>query len=74
MAGCCGAPGIITNALGAKNVFDDSTQKWPQINWETVADRDPDVLVSATSPASRRPPSRPRRSLRSWSRIRRRRT
>ncbi|MEU0224769.1 ABC transporter substrate-binding protein [Streptomyces sp. NPDC006284] len=45
MAGCCGAPGVITNALGAKNVFDDSTQEWPQINWETVADRDPDLLV-----------------------------
>ncbi|WP_433549318.1 ABC transporter substrate-binding protein [Streptomyces sp. CA-294286] len=45
MAGCCGAPGIISNALGMKNVFDDSTQEWPQINWETVADRDPDVLV-----------------------------
>ncbi|GAB3180935.1 hypothetical protein GCM10027162_35370 [Streptomyces incanus] len=44
MAGCCGAPGIVTNALGAKNVFDDSTQEWPQINWETVADRNPDVL------------------------------
>ena len=45
MAGCCGAPGIITNTLGAKNVFDDSTQEWPQINWETVADRNPGVLV-----------------------------
>ncbi|WP_156726104.1 ABC transporter substrate-binding protein [Streptomyces apocyni] len=45
MAGCCGAPGIITNALGAKNVFDDTTQEWPQINWETVADRNPGVLV-----------------------------
>jgi iron complex transport system substrate-binding protein len=45
MAGCCGAPGIITDALGAKNVFDDTKQEWPQINWETVADRDPDVLV-----------------------------
>ncbi|MEV6263203.1 ABC transporter substrate-binding protein [Streptomyces sp. NPDC051784] len=45
MAGCCGAPGIITNTLGAKNVFDDTKQEWPQINWETVADRDPDVLV-----------------------------
>ncbi|MGQ3548571.1 ABC transporter substrate-binding protein [Streptomyces rochei] len=45
MAGCCGAPGIITHALGAENVFDDSTREWPQINWETVADRDPDVLV-----------------------------
>ncbi|WP_039934808.1 ABC transporter substrate-binding protein [Streptomyces viridochromogenes] len=45
MAGCCGAPGIITRALGAKNVFDDTHEEWPQINWETVADRDPDVLV-----------------------------
>ncbi|ARQ71057.1 ABC transporter substrate-binding protein [Streptomyces marincola] len=45
MAGCCGAPGVITDALGAENVFDDSRQEWPQINWETVADRDPDVLV-----------------------------
>ncbi|MFI9757443.1 ABC transporter substrate-binding protein [Streptomyces sp. NPDC051963] len=45
MAGCCGAPGIITRAFGAKNVFDDSHEEWPQINWETVADRNPDVLV-----------------------------
>ncbi|KOT40512.1 ABC transporter substrate-binding protein [Streptomyces caelestis] len=45
MAGCCGAPGVITNALGAKNVLDDSRQEWPQVSWETVADRDPDVLV-----------------------------
>jgi iron complex transport system substrate-binding protein len=45
MAGCCGAPGIITRTLGAKNVFDDTHEEWPQINWETVADRDPDVLV-----------------------------
>ncbi|MFI7017920.1 ABC transporter substrate-binding protein [Streptomyces sp. NPDC050164] len=45
MAGCCGAPGIITRALGAKNVFDDTHEEWPQTNWETVADRDPDVLV-----------------------------
>lgn len=45
MGGCCGAPGIITDAVGAKNVFDDTHEEWPQINWETVADRDPDVLV-----------------------------
>ncbi|MEU0587969.1 ABC transporter substrate-binding protein [Streptomyces sp. NPDC006132] len=45
LAGCCGAPGIITRALGAKNVFDDTHEEWPQVNWETVADRDPDVLV-----------------------------
>ncbi len=45
MAGCCGSPGIMTRALGAKNLFDDTREEWPQINWETVADRDPDVLV-----------------------------
>ncbi|ROO90180.1 iron complex transport system substrate-binding protein [Actinocorallia herbida] len=45
LAGCCGAPGVITNELGLRNVFDDTTDEWPQINWETVAERDPDVLV-----------------------------
>ncbi|MBD0710892.1 MULTISPECIES: ABC transporter substrate-binding protein [unclassified Streptomyces] len=45
MAGCCGAPGIVSGALGVRNVFDDTKEEWPQINWETVVDRDPDVLV-----------------------------
>ncbi|WP_299539384.1 ABC transporter substrate-binding protein [uncultured Streptomyces sp.] len=45
LAGCCGAPGVITREVGAENVFDDTHDEWPQINWETVADRDPDVLV-----------------------------
>ncbi|MEW1583367.1 ABC transporter substrate-binding protein [Streptomyces microflavus] len=45
LAGCCGAPGVITRKLGAKNVFDDTHDEWPQISWETVADRNPDVLV-----------------------------
>ncbi|MEU2026647.1 ABC transporter substrate-binding protein [Streptomyces sp. NPDC016469] len=45
LAGCCGAPGIITRELGLKNAFDDTHDEWPRINWETVADRNPDVLV-----------------------------
>ncbi|KUN09770.1 ABC transporter substrate-binding protein [Streptomyces yokosukanensis] len=45
LAGCCGAPGIITRAVEARNVFADTHDEWPQINWETVADRDPDVIV-----------------------------
>ena len=45
MAGCCGSSGLITEALGAKNVFDDTTDEWPQVNWESVLDRDPDALV-----------------------------
>ncbi|NJP99628.1 ABC transporter substrate-binding protein [Streptomyces zingiberis] len=45
LAGCCGAPGVITRAVGAENAFGDTHDEWPQINWETVADRDPDVIV-----------------------------
>ncbi|GAA1088262.1 ABC transporter substrate-binding protein [Nocardiopsis composta] len=45
MGGCCGAPGIITEAVGARNAFDDTRDEWPQINWEAVADRDPDHIV-----------------------------
>ncbi|MFT7839717.1 ABC transporter substrate-binding protein [Saccharothrix sp. BKS2] len=45
LAGCCGAPGVITRALGARNVFDDTDEEWPQVNWETVVERDPAVLV-----------------------------
>ncbi|WP_327692682.1 ABC transporter substrate-binding protein [Streptomyces sp. NBC_00459] len=45
LAGCCGAPGAVTSVVGAKNVFADTHDEWPQISWETVADRDPDVIV-----------------------------
>lgn len=45
MAGCCGAPGIISRTLGLENVFDDSTDEWPQVGWESVASRNPDVIV-----------------------------
>ena len=45
MAGCCGGPGVINRTLGLVNVFQDSPEDWPQINWETVAQRDPDVLI-----------------------------
>ncbi|WP_116103059.1 ABC transporter substrate-binding protein [Amycolatopsis thermalba] len=45
LAGCCGAPGIIATTVRAHNVFDDTRDEWPQINWETVAERNPDVIV-----------------------------
>ncbi|MFC4375343.1 ABC transporter substrate-binding protein [Nocardia halotolerans] len=47
MAGCCGASGIITNAVGARNIFDDTTDEWPQVSWESLLDRDPRALVLA---------------------------
>ena len=45
VAGCCGGPGIITRALGLRNVFGGQKAEWPQIGWEAIADADPDVLV-----------------------------
>lgn len=45
MAGCCGSPGVISDALGIENVFDDTSEEWPQIAWEVVAERNPDVIV-----------------------------
>lgn len=44
-AGCCGGPGIVTRALGLDNVFEGEQDEWPQIGWETIAAKDPDVLV-----------------------------
>ncbi|WP_372491690.1 ABC transporter substrate-binding protein [Gordonia zhenghanii] len=45
IAGCCGAPGVVSKELGLKNVFDDTHDEWPQISWEEVASRNPQVLV-----------------------------
>ena len=45
MAGCCGSPGVISDSLGIENVFDDTFEEWPQIAWEVVAERNPDVIV-----------------------------
>ncbi|MDF3306791.1 ABC transporter substrate-binding protein [Rhodococcus sp. T2V] len=47
MAGCCGSSGIITNSVGAENIFADTTNEWPQVSWESVLDRDPTALVLA---------------------------
>lgn len=32
---------------GATNAFADNRQLWPEISWESILDRDPDVLVLA---------------------------
>nr|WP_267293470.1 ABC transporter substrate-binding protein [Mycobacterium hackensackense] len=46
-AGCCSAPGLYARELGAANVFADAREDWPEVSWEALADRDPDVLVLA---------------------------
>lgn len=47
LAGCCSAPGLYAREVGAANVFADAKEDWPEISWEALADRDPDVLVLA---------------------------
>lgn len=47
LAGCCSAPGLYARELGVTNVFADAREDWPEISWEALADRDPDVLVLA---------------------------
>jgi iron complex transport system substrate-binding protein len=45
MAGANGSPGVMSRTLGVENVFDDTDVEWPQISWESVLDRDPDVIA-----------------------------
>ena len=45
MAGANGSPGVMSRTIGVKNVFDDTDVEWPQISWESVLDRDPDVIA-----------------------------
>jgi iron complex transport system substrate-binding protein len=48
VAGAGGMPSAISEAVGARNVFDDVTAStWPEMSWEQVAQRDPDILVIA---------------------------
>lgn len=47
LAGCCSAPGLYATQLGVTNVLSDTREDWPEVSWESLADRDPDVLVLA---------------------------
>ncbi|MBL1080325.1 ABC transporter substrate-binding protein [Nocardia sp. 2] len=47
LAGCCSAPGLYAREVGARNVFADQREDWPEISWEAVVAADPEVLVLA---------------------------
>jgi iron complex transport system substrate-binding protein len=47
MAGGTSAPALIARTLGVVNVYDDNDAMWPQVNWEDVLERDPDLFVMA---------------------------
>ena len=42
---CCGAPNLIIAAVGASNIFTDAAGNWATVNWETVVERSPQVIV-----------------------------
>ncbi|WP_102158236.1 ABC transporter substrate-binding protein [Zhihengliuella halotolerans] len=44
-AGAFGSPGLLAEMSGMENVFDDIPDDWTAAGWETVVERDPDVLV-----------------------------
>ncbi|MFD7031361.1 ABC transporter substrate-binding protein [Streptomyces sp. NPDC059917] len=45
VAGRTGLPSEMSRIVGARNAFDDVDQDWPEVSWEEVAKRDPDVIV-----------------------------
>ncbi|WP_211323359.1 ABC transporter substrate-binding protein [Amycolatopsis palatopharyngis] len=47
VAGPGGLPQTVTEMLGAENVFSDASTKWPEVSWDEVAARNPDVIVLA---------------------------
>ncbi|WBB62493.1 ABC transporter substrate-binding protein [Streptomyces sp. WMMC500] len=45
VAGGTGMPSEMSRLLGAGNAFDDVNEDWPEVSWEAIAERDPDVIV-----------------------------
>lgn len=47
VAGPGGIPQTVTEMLGAENLFADAATKWPEVSWDEIALRNPDVIVLA---------------------------
>lgn len=45
VAGGLGGANLLATTVGAENVFHDLDDDWSAVGWETVVERDPDVLV-----------------------------
>ena len=46
-AGPGGLPQYISDLVGVENIFDDASSRWPEVSWDEVAARDPDVIILA---------------------------
>jgi len=44
-SGHLGMPQALIDAAGGRNILDDVDASWTRINWETVVERDPQVIV-----------------------------
>lgn len=47
VAGPGGLPQHVTDLIGAKNIFDGASTKWPETSWDEVAGYNPDVIIIA---------------------------
>lgn len=47
VAGPGGLPQTVTEMLGAENLFSAAATKWPEVSWDEIALRAPDVIVLA---------------------------
>jgi iron complex transport system substrate-binding protein len=46
-AGPGGIPQHVSELVGVKNIFDDASTKWPEVGWDEVAARNPNVIILA---------------------------
>lgn len=46
-AGPGGMPQHVSDLIGVRNIFDDASTKWPEVSWDEVAARNPDIIVIA---------------------------
>lgn len=46
-AGPGGLPQHISELVGVRNIFSDASTKWPEVSWDQVAARNPDVIIIA---------------------------
>lgn len=46
-AGPGGLPQYVSDLVGVENIFDDASTKWPEVSWDEVAARNPDIIVLA---------------------------
>ena len=45
VAGGSGASQFVSDQLGVTNIYSDQKDEWPQVSWEDVADKNPDIIV-----------------------------